>query len=69
MSKPAIIMSDGRTFDTDYDYFRNLDGVIATAYYKVRAVEEQRTQDDMRYPLLNIRDWSWRTYERWKNKP
>lgn len=63
-----IRLSDGRTFDNDADYFRHLDSVAHLASCRVQAASEQRRIDELRFPLLNIQNWSWRTYEKWRER-
>lgn len=61
-----MIVANGVEYKTAAEYFRHLDRVAAVAVRAVANAQDQRKLDEMRYPLLNIQDWSWRTYERWK---
>lgn len=61
-----IKLSDGTTFETEEEYFAYLDAVIAEAVARSRMADQRRKADERRYPLLNIQNWSWQKYERWK---
>jgi hypothetical protein len=63
-----MIIANGITYETTGDYFRNLDRVAAIATKSVSDALMQRRQDEMRYPLLDIRRWSWQTYNSWKQR-
>ena len=61
-----IKMSDGRIFETESEYFASLGTVIAASVARVQAAVFSREVDEMKYPQLNIQNWSWKSYERWK---